>query len=353
MEVRAGGPAPRREPAVTDLVLHLDAEVAVVRKPAGILTVPFERDDRDTLLALARRGRPPDRGRPGEGHPARRAASGQGDLGAGGLRPHHPRAAASPGAARRAHRAPALLRPRPRRRRGRRLRDAVRARPRRRSARLLGRIPAARRRRPPRRPARRSPGSRSWSGSPGPPWWPASSRPAASTRSASISPRPGIRWWGRRSTSATSAGLSSRPRGPCSTRRCSASRTRARAKAALRGAAAGGLRAGAGAVAAHRKTVEGALPFEASPWPLHFVERYIVPILSAALRSSFSLWRGIEGELRRQDPRSKASRGEPNYPSHRTRETRRRFLHESPAPGSPLRLPTAAPQPRASPCWRR
>ncbi len=54
VEVRAGGPAPRREPAVTDLVLHLDAEVAVVRKPAGILTVPFERDDRDTLLALAR-----------------------------------------------------------------------------------------------------------------------------------------------------------------------------------------------------------------------------------------------------------------------------------------------------------
>src|SRR5436309_3353281 len=54
VEVRAGGPAPRREPALTDLVVHLDSEVAVVRKPAGILTVPFERDDRDTLLALAR-----------------------------------------------------------------------------------------------------------------------------------------------------------------------------------------------------------------------------------------------------------------------------------------------------------
>ncbi len=52
VEVRAGGPAPR--PALTDLVVHLDAEVAVVRKPAGILTVPFERDDRDTLLSLAR-----------------------------------------------------------------------------------------------------------------------------------------------------------------------------------------------------------------------------------------------------------------------------------------------------------
>jgi 23S rRNA pseudouridine1911/1915/1917 synthase len=54
VEVRAGGPAPKREPALTDLILHLDAEVAVVRKPAGLLTVPFERDDRDTLLALAR-----------------------------------------------------------------------------------------------------------------------------------------------------------------------------------------------------------------------------------------------------------------------------------------------------------
>jgi 23S rRNA pseudouridine1911/1915/1917 synthase len=54
VEVRAGGPAPKREPALTDLVAHLDSEVAVVRKPAGILTVPFERDDRDTLLSLTR-----------------------------------------------------------------------------------------------------------------------------------------------------------------------------------------------------------------------------------------------------------------------------------------------------------
>ncbi|HKV08347.1 MAG TPA: RluA family pseudouridine synthase [Thermoanaerobaculia bacterium] len=53
MEIRLGGPARRRE-ALTDLVAHLDADVAVVRKPAGILTVPFERDDRDTLIALAR-----------------------------------------------------------------------------------------------------------------------------------------------------------------------------------------------------------------------------------------------------------------------------------------------------------
>ena len=53
VEIQAGGPAPRRE-ALNRLVLHLDAEVAVVRKPAGLLTVPFERDDRDTLLALVR-----------------------------------------------------------------------------------------------------------------------------------------------------------------------------------------------------------------------------------------------------------------------------------------------------------
>jgi 23S rRNA pseudouridine1911/1915/1917 synthase len=53
VELRLAGPA-RREPGLTDLIVHLDADVAVVRKPAGLLTVPFERDDRDTLLALAR-----------------------------------------------------------------------------------------------------------------------------------------------------------------------------------------------------------------------------------------------------------------------------------------------------------
>lgn len=53
VEIRRGG-AGRREQALTSLIVHLDGEVAVVRKPAGVLTVPFERDDRDTLLALAR-----------------------------------------------------------------------------------------------------------------------------------------------------------------------------------------------------------------------------------------------------------------------------------------------------------
>lgn len=51
VEVGSSGAAPRKEPG---LILHLDVDVAVVRKPAGILTVPFEREDRDTLLALAR-----------------------------------------------------------------------------------------------------------------------------------------------------------------------------------------------------------------------------------------------------------------------------------------------------------
>jgi 23S rRNA pseudouridine1911/1915/1917 synthase len=52
IELRFAGPS-RRE-SVTDLIAHLDTDVVVVRKPAGLLTVPFERDDRDTLLALAR-----------------------------------------------------------------------------------------------------------------------------------------------------------------------------------------------------------------------------------------------------------------------------------------------------------
>src|SRR4051794_1979982 len=36
VELRLAGPA-RREPAVTELIVHLDADVVVVRKPAGIL----------------------------------------------------------------------------------------------------------------------------------------------------------------------------------------------------------------------------------------------------------------------------------------------------------------------------
>jgi 23S rRNA pseudouridine1911/1915/1917 synthase len=36
------------------LLVYHDADVAVVRKPAGLLSVPYERGDRDTLLALTR-----------------------------------------------------------------------------------------------------------------------------------------------------------------------------------------------------------------------------------------------------------------------------------------------------------
>lgn len=54
VEVRRSGPALRRDPVSAESVVHLDPDIAVVRKPAGLLTVPFEREDRDTLLALAR-----------------------------------------------------------------------------------------------------------------------------------------------------------------------------------------------------------------------------------------------------------------------------------------------------------
>lgn len=54
IEVRRSGPALRRDPVSAESVVHLDPDIAVVRKPAGLLTVPFEREDRDTLLALAR-----------------------------------------------------------------------------------------------------------------------------------------------------------------------------------------------------------------------------------------------------------------------------------------------------------
>lgn len=50
VEIRSGA----ARSSSSELVVHLDPDVAVVRKPAGILTVPFERQDRDTLLALAR-----------------------------------------------------------------------------------------------------------------------------------------------------------------------------------------------------------------------------------------------------------------------------------------------------------
>jgi 23S rRNA pseudouridine1911/1915/1917 synthase len=55
VEVRAAAAAHAAEAEQGEaLIVHADADLVVVRKPAGVLTVPFERGDRDTLLALAR-----------------------------------------------------------------------------------------------------------------------------------------------------------------------------------------------------------------------------------------------------------------------------------------------------------
>lgn len=53
VEVRRSGPAVC-DPVLSESVIHLDSDLVVVHKPAGMLTVPFEREDRDTLLALTR-----------------------------------------------------------------------------------------------------------------------------------------------------------------------------------------------------------------------------------------------------------------------------------------------------------
>ncbi len=51
--LRQGGKGAARGPLPPDALVHVDGEVVVVRKPAGLLTVPFE-DERDTLVSLAR-----------------------------------------------------------------------------------------------------------------------------------------------------------------------------------------------------------------------------------------------------------------------------------------------------------
>src|ERR1700724_896546 len=51
---RGGGAGPARAELEKDLVVYADADLVVVRKPPGVLTVPFERGDRDTVLALTR-----------------------------------------------------------------------------------------------------------------------------------------------------------------------------------------------------------------------------------------------------------------------------------------------------------
>lgn len=52
VEIGGTRPAGGIDPEIR--ILHADADVAVVTKPAGMLTVPFEGDERDTLLARVR-----------------------------------------------------------------------------------------------------------------------------------------------------------------------------------------------------------------------------------------------------------------------------------------------------------
>jgi 23S rRNA pseudouridine1911/1915/1917 synthase len=54
IEVEPRGAAERADGSRVVRIVSLDQEIVVVSKPAGILTVPFEDDDRDTLLALTR-----------------------------------------------------------------------------------------------------------------------------------------------------------------------------------------------------------------------------------------------------------------------------------------------------------
>jgi 23S rRNA pseudouridine1911/1915/1917 synthase len=57
VELRPSAPRPSRDgqlPLSRDDVVHLDADVIVVRKPSGISTVPFSEGDRGTLFQLLR-----------------------------------------------------------------------------------------------------------------------------------------------------------------------------------------------------------------------------------------------------------------------------------------------------------
>src|SRR6202035_4482428 len=50
----ASHPPPRRLALPATAIVHFDAELVVVKKPAGMLTVPFTDEDRDTLVTLTR-----------------------------------------------------------------------------------------------------------------------------------------------------------------------------------------------------------------------------------------------------------------------------------------------------------
>ncbi|MBI2896855.1 MAG: RluA family pseudouridine synthase [Deltaproteobacteria bacterium] len=54
VEVEPRGPRRRAGTLPPDAIVHSDAEVVVVRKPAGCMTVPFEPGEKDTLVDLTR-----------------------------------------------------------------------------------------------------------------------------------------------------------------------------------------------------------------------------------------------------------------------------------------------------------
>jgi 23S rRNA pseudouridine1911/1915/1917 synthase len=54
VEIHPTAPRLRRGVLAREAVLHVDADVVVVAKPAGVLTVPFDEGDRDTLVDLTR-----------------------------------------------------------------------------------------------------------------------------------------------------------------------------------------------------------------------------------------------------------------------------------------------------------
>ncbi len=54
VETHPTAPRLRRGVLSREAILHVDSDVVVVAKPAGVLTVPFEEGDRDTLVDLTR-----------------------------------------------------------------------------------------------------------------------------------------------------------------------------------------------------------------------------------------------------------------------------------------------------------
>lgn len=54
VEVHPSAPRLRKGVLPPEAILHVDADVVVVNKPAGVLTLPYDEDDRDTLVDRTR-----------------------------------------------------------------------------------------------------------------------------------------------------------------------------------------------------------------------------------------------------------------------------------------------------------